>query len=51
MANTVAYVSQAKPKTTGAIYVAPSGTSVPTSPLTTLDTATYKCLAMCQRMV
>lgn len=43
MANTAANVSFGKPKATGAVYVAPAGTSVPTDATTSLA-ITYKSL-------
>lgn len=43
MANTTAYVSAAKPKTGGAIWAAPVGTTLPTDTTTSLD-ALFKCL-------
>ncbi len=43
MANTAANVSFGKPKATGAVYVAPAGTSVPTDATTSLA-VTYKSL-------
>ena len=46
MANTVTNVSVGKPKVGGAIYVAPTGTTLPTDPTTSLDGA-FKCLGYC----
>jgi len=43
MANTTAYVSAAKPKTGGAIWSAPVGTTLPTDTTTSLDPL-FKCL-------
>lgn len=43
MANTVTNVSVGKPKASGAIYVAPIGTTLPTDATTALDNA-FKCL-------
>jgi len=43
MANTVTNVTTGKPKTTGAIWVAPVGSTLPTDATTALDAA-FKCL-------
>lgn len=44
MGNTANNVSVGKPATAGAIFRAPLGTTLPTDPTTTLDSATFKCL-------
>ena len=44
--NTASYVSAGKPLTTGAIWAAPLGTSLPTSTTESLDGA-FKCLGYC----
>lgn len=44
MGNTATNVSTGKPNISGAVYVAPLGTAVPTSPTSTLDPAVYTCL-------
>lgn len=44
MANTVDNVTAANPALNGAIYVAPAGTTPPTSSSTSLDTSTFKAL-------
>lgn len=44
MANTATNVSTGKPNISGAVYVAPLGTTVPTSPTSTLDPTKYTCL-------
>ena len=46
MANVASNVSAGKPKTTGAIWVAPKGSTLPTDTATTLDAA-FKCLGYC----
>ena len=46
MANVASNVSAGKPKTTGAIWVAPKGSTLPTDTATTLDVA-FKCLGYC----
>ena len=46
MANTVANVSAGKPAVGGAIYIAPSGTTLPTDCTTALGTA-FKALGYC----
>lgn len=46
MANTASNVSAGKPKTTGAIWVAPKGTELPTDTATALNAA-FKCLGYC----
>lgn len=46
MANTASNVSAGKPKTTGAIWVAPKGTTLPTDTSTALNAA-FKCLGYC----
>ncbi len=46
MANTATNVTAGKPKTTGAIWVAPLGTTLPTDTATALDAA-FKCLGFC----
>ena len=43
MGNTASYVSAGKPKSTGAIWVAPKGTTLPVSTSEALD-ASFKCL-------
>ena len=44
MANTASYVSTGKPNVTGAVYVAPLGTALPTNATSTLDPAKFTCL-------
>lgn len=44
--NTTTNVTAGKPKTTGAVYRAPLGTTIPTDPTTTLDGA-FVCLGFC----
>ena len=46
MANTASNVSAGKPKTTGAIWAAPKGSTLPTDTATSLDAA-FKCLGYC----
>ncbi len=46
MANTASNVSAGKPKTTGAIWAAPKGSTLPTDTATALDAA-FKCLGYC----
>jgi hypothetical protein len=46
MANVASNVSAGKPKTTGAIWVAPKGSTLPTDTATALDAA-FKCLGYC----
>jgi hypothetical protein len=46
MANVATNVTAGKPKTTGAIWVAPLGTTLPTDTATPLDAA-FKCLGFC----
>ena len=46
MANTASNVSAGKPKTTGAIWAAPKGSTLPTDTTTSLDAA-FKCLGYC----
>lgn len=46
MANVASNVSAGKPKTTGAIWVAPKGSTLPTDTATALDPA-FKCLGYC----
>lgn len=46
MANVASNVSAGKPKTTGAIWAAPKGTTLPTDTATALDAA-FKCLGYC----
>ncbi len=46
MANVASNVSAGKPKTTGAIWVAPKGSTLPTDTATALDVA-FKCLGYC----
>lgn len=44
--NTVTNVTAGKPKTTGAVYRAPLGSTIPTDPTTTLS-SDYVCLGFC----
>lgn len=44
--NTASYVSAGKPLTTGAIWVAPTGTTLPTDTTSSLDAA-FACLGYC----
>ena len=46
MANVASNVSAGKPKTKGAIWVAPKGSTLPTDTATSLDAA-FKCLGYC----
>ncbi len=46
MANVASNVSAGKPKTTGAIWAAPKGTTLPVDTATALDAA-FKCLGYC----
>ena len=46
MANVASNVSAGKPNTTGAIWVAPKGSTLPTDTATALDVA-FKCLGYC----
>ena len=46
MANVATNVTAGKPKTTGAIWVAPLGSTLPTDTATSLDAA-FKCLGFC----
>ena len=46
MANVASNVSAGKPKTTGAIWAAPKGSTLPTDTTTALDAA-FKCLGYC----
>lgn len=44
MGNTAANVSTGKPNVSGAVYVAPASTTVPTDATTALDTTKYVCM-------
>lgn len=44
MGNTATYVSTGKPNITGAVFVAPKGTTLPTDATTALDAAVFTCL-------
>ena len=44
MANTAGYVTTGKPKISGAVWVAPKGTTLPTDATTALDTNKFVCL-------